>query len=97
MKKSKLKRLKLPIAWIDGLIDTWESFLLEIFNAMRKNLSMYDPERRLKIFTDTSEGYWSELMTQTITQEDSLHTVKKKYFPLLMLSASFAVRQVKCT
>eukprot|EP00924_Labyrinthula_sp_SR-Ha-C_P003638 snap_masked-scaffold_3-processed-gene-1.14-mRNA-1 protein AED:1.00 eAED:1.00 QI:0/0/0/0/1/1/2/0/1179 len=95
MKQSKLKRLKLPIAWTDDLIKVWDLFLLEISNAMRRNLSMYDPDRRLNIFTDSSEIHWSSLMTQTDIEEDALHIMKKKHYPVLLLNGSFAVGQIK--
>eukprot|EP00924_Labyrinthula_sp_SR-Ha-C_P003577 maker-scaffold_53-augustus-gene-1.22-mRNA-1 protein AED:0.44 eAED:0.44 QI:0/0/0/0.5/0/0/2/0/1183 len=74
----------------------WDNFLKEVSKAAKRYLTIYDPGLELNIFSDSSDLFWSCVVTQCssgeLNKEDFL---QQRHRPIMFFSGKFTGSQLK--
>eukprot|EP00924_Labyrinthula_sp_SR-Ha-C_P002315 augustus_masked-scaffold_16-processed-gene-0.46-mRNA-1 protein AED:1.00 eAED:1.00 QI:0/0/0/0/1/1/3/0/855 len=82
--KKRRKRISLNGFWKEKGQVKFEEFKKYICQAMERNLTMYSPEKKLSIYTDTSHLFWAACVVGSPQKED-VYT----FDPMFFISGTF--------
>lgn len=93
-KKRALARISFDnVGWGDKERSAFKACIEAL--STRVTLAHRDQSKRLCVYTDASDNFWSGIMTQIPPEDTSLHHNKQRHDPLAFLSGRFDAQQAR--
>ena len=93
LKKSKVIKEGRRIEWNDNLDALWSKLRCALKDSAERNLSLFNAEDPVAVFTDASKKYYSVVVTQYPIGQQHLPVHEQDHRPLIFLSGKFTQSQ----